>query len=50
MEKIDIQELRRRGYEEDSIKLMLLREIEEEMFCESPDFDEDPQGWLDRHC
>lgn len=44
---IDIKELRKRGYEEESIRLMLLMEFEEKYLPESPDFEEDPQGWLD---
>ena len=46
---IDVAELRRRGYEEESIRLMLRMEFERNFIDESPDFDEDPQGWLDAH-
>lgn len=47
--EIDVAELRRKGYEEESIRLMLRMEFERNFIDESPDFDEDPQGWLDAH-
>lgn len=46
---IDIDELRRRGYKEESILLMLRTEFERNFVDEGPDFDEDPRGWLDAH-
>lgn len=46
---IDIEELRKRGYEEESIRFMLQQEFEEN-YIEDIDFDEDPQGWLDANC
>ena len=45
--KIAVAELRRRGYEEESISQMLRMEFERDFIDEGPDFDEDPQGWLD---
>ena len=47
--EIDIAELRRRGYEEENILLMLRTEFERNFVDEGPDFNEDPQGWLDAH-
>ncbi len=44
---IDIDELRKRGYEEDSILLMLRQEFMDNYDPGPPDYDEDPQGWLD---
>lgn len=44
---VNIQELRKRGYEEESIKLMIREELYEILNNDCPDFDEDPQGWLD---
>ena len=46
---IDIEELRKRGYEEESIRFML-QQVFEENYIEDIDFDEDPQGWLDANC
>ena len=46
---IDIKELRKRGYEEESIRLMIRMELEK-CFNDAPDFDEDPLGWLDANC
>lgn len=46
---IDIKDLRKRGYEEASITLMLRQEYEDN-YVEDIDFDEDPQGWLDENC
>jgi len=46
---IDIKELRKRGYEEDSIRMMLYMKICN-LFEGAPDYEEDPQGWLDAHC
>ena len=46
---IDIEELRKRGYEEESIRFMIQQEFEEN-YMEDIDFDEDPQGWLDANC
>lgn len=46
---IDIEELLKRGYETESIFLMLKQEYEEN-YTEDIDFDEDPQGWLDANC
>lgn len=44
---LDVDELRKRGYEEDSIRLMLRQEFMDKFVPEPPDYDEDPLGWLE---
>ena len=46
---IDIEELYRRGYETESIMLMIKQEFEDN-YVEDIDFDEDPLGWLEANC
>lgn len=46
---IDIEELYRRGYETESIMLMIKQEFEENC-VEDINFDEDPLGWLETNC
>ena len=42
----DIEELCLRGYEEESIRFMFMMRCSQ-LFNESPDYESDPQGWLD---
>ena len=44
---IDVKELRKRGYEDESILLKLRQEFENNFVPEEPDYEEDPMGWVE---